>query len=101
MEAWRTDTLEGLHKAGDEPQASDLAAFLDTADLTLNAVQGVFDVAKVHTKHAPAVRDLTELFLHFAPLDKELTPEEVLQAATAVPLLTSAVKPTLDGKAKL
>jgi len=95
MDTFRSETLETLHKAGDEPEATELLSYLETMEQAFADVKMVLQDAKEHVRHAPGPMELAEIFRSIAPLDKELNPEQVLQAACKVPLLPHILKATV------
>jgi hypothetical protein len=95
MDKFRSETLETLHQAGDEPEATELLSYLETMEQAFADVRMLLQDVKGHVRHAPEPHKLAEIFRSLAPLDKELNPGQVLQAATKVPLLPHVVKATV------
>lgn len=90
MSEFRRETLEALHRGGDEPEATRLLSYLDSCELALMGAQEILDAATPKLHNAPTVRQLAEIFQKLAPLDAELTAEQLLQATAEVPLIPSA-----------
>jgi len=89
-ETWRKETLEMFHKSGDEPEATELASYLDTVELAFQRADAIRDESKSFMKNAPSVRALAELFTQATRLDKDITVEQALNLAPKIPLGPSA-----------
>jgi len=101
LEEFRCDTLEVLHKAGDEMEATDLLSCTCAGENALAAAQAVFDDSKDELQQAPSVRFLAQLFNEHSPMDGELTKTQILQVAAKVPLGPSSyLKAALSGSDK-
>jgi len=97
MDAFRRDTLDMLHKCGDELEATELLAYLEVVELAFVGAQAALDSSRMYNLHAPTVQQLADLFSRFAHLDKEMDASQFLQAAAELPLAPSArVKATLN-----
>lgn len=93
LEAFRVETLEGMHKCGDEPEATELLSHLSIAEAVLLDAQTALDAAGGKCQHAPRVYNLVEIFTAFVPLDCELqSKESVFQALCAVPIVPTAAR---------
>merc|ERR1712217_756868 len=98
MESWRKDTLEMLHKSGDEPEATDLLSYLDTVDLSFQRAASLKEESKAFMVHAPSITALAEIFSQSAPLDKDVTASQILEFAPKIPLGPTAELKAFVGK---
>jgi hypothetical protein len=83
---FRSEILEVLHKAGDEPEATDLTSRTIVAENALASAQATFEHSQGHLKNPPGVKFLAELFNKVSPMDGELTPAQLLQTLPQVPI---------------
>lgn len=101
METFRGETLEHLHRSGDEPEATDLLSFCTSVENYLNAAHETFDVSKPHCAYAPNVSELAEIFARFVPLDCEMDMDLLAKSLRDVPVGPSAaVFASLSGGGK-
>jgi hypothetical protein len=91
LENFRGQTLEDMHKCGDETEATELLSFLSGAEAMLLLAQGAIEAAGTKCQNAPGVYSLVEIFTTLAPLDGELQGSEAaFQALCSVPILPAA-----------
>jgi len=96
MDAFRKDTLEVLHKSGDEPEATELLSYASCVELAFMAAETMRVASVSYNRHAPSVRRLAEVFAKYAPLDQEIDADQVCAAAIEVPIAPlAALKATL------
>jgi len=93
---FRFDTLEVLHRSGDEKEATDLISCLAAGEDALASAQLTFDQARHDLRSPPSVELLAQLFNEHSPMDAELTRTQLLQILPRVP-----VGPTKDVEAGL
>jgi hypothetical protein len=93
---FRAETLEVLHKAGDEKEATELISCVIVAENEISMAEGALKESEQYLKNPPSVRSLAEIFNKLSPLDGELTMDQLLQACRLVP-----VGPERDIKAAL
>jgi len=93
---FRSDTLEGLHRAGDEQEATDLTSCTTAGENALAAAQSSFEEAKGELRDPPSVRALAELFNEYSPMDGELNKDQLFDLLPKVPL-----GPSLDVQVSL
>mmetsp|Transcript_42242 Transcript_42242/g.74068 ORF Transcript_42242/g.74068 Transcript_42242/m.74068 type:complete len:587 (+) Transcript_42242:70-1830(+) len=86
LEQFRSETLEMLHKSGDEPDATELLSYLTTVENMIQGAQAALDTSKSYCTLAPTVSQLADIFARFAPLDGELTFEQLPGPLSAVPI---------------
>lgn len=91
-------TLEILHKAGDEPNATGLASHLAFADSFYSAAQDAFNECQSYCKNVPDVRVLALAFNSAAPIEGELNPDELVKVLALVPVgPSSSIRATISG----
>jgi len=83
---FRSETLEVLHKAGDEKEATDLASCTTIGEDALAAAQFTFEQSKQVLRNPPSVRFLAELFNEHSPMDGEVSKEQMLRILPKVPI---------------
>jgi len=81
---FRSETLEVLHKAGDEREASDLLSYSTAAEDALAVAQAALEQSELSSP--PTVRFLAELFNEQVPMDGELSKNQLLQILPSVPI---------------
>lgn len=84
LSEFRSETLEVLHKAGDESEASDLLSYTTASENAIAAAQAAFELSEC--KNAPSVRSLAELFNAHIPMDGELSRTQLSQILCRVPI---------------
>jgi hypothetical protein len=98
---FRSETLDMLHKTGDEKEATELLACVTAAEDAMAVAQAAFDdsVRNAHPKNPPSVKYLAELFNELSPMDGELTLDQMLQILPRVPVGPAKdVKLSLQGE---
>jgi hypothetical protein len=93
---FRVETLEVLHKAGDEKEATELISCMVDAENTMSAAESAFRESEHLLKNPPSVKSLAVIFNRFSPMHEELSVDQLLQALRAVP-----VGPSRDVRASL
>lgn len=81
---FRSETLELLHKAGDEKEASDLLSYSTAAENALAAANATFEQSGLSSP--PNVKILAELFNEHAPMDGELSKTQLFAILSRVPI---------------
>jgi hypothetical protein len=81
---FRAETLEVLHKAGDEKEATDLHSCTTASENILAAVHMIHMQSR--NQSAPSVRALAELFNEHSAMDGELTKKQLLKILPRVPI---------------
>jgi len=86
LDEFRSETLEVLHLAGDEREATDLLSCTTSAENALAAAQATLDASSKLLKNPPSVKFLAELFNEHSALDGEVTKERLQQMLPKVPI---------------
>jgi len=81
---FRSETLEVLHKSGDESEASDLLSYTTASENAIAAAQAAFEMSEC--KSAPSVRSLAQLFNEHVAMDGELSRNQLSQILCRVPI---------------
>lgn len=86
LEQFRSETLEPMHRDGDEPDATELVSYLEVAENALASAKELYTTMLPTTKRPPSVPELSCIFNDFAPLDGELTEDQLFEALRRVPI---------------
>lgn len=86
LEDFRRGTLDALHRAGQDPAATDLTAYLEFVESAFVAGQSAKDQQQAYCPNAPTVLQLAELFGDLAPLDGKMLLSHLPHICAQVPL---------------
>lgn len=81
---FRSETLEVLHKAGDETEASDLLSYSTAGENALAAANATLEQSELNSP--PSVSSLAELFNEHSPMDGELSKTQLFEILSRVPI---------------
>jgi hypothetical protein len=100
LDTFRVETLDALHQAGDEKEATELVSCARVAENALSAAQVAFEESRHHLLSPPSVSFLAGIFNNFASMDGELSFDQLLQALRRVPVGPEReINATLSSKA--
>lgn len=86
LDEFRSETLEVLHKAGDEEEATELLSCTCVAENALAVAHAALDEAKSGMRDPPSVHLLAELFNKHSPMDGEISKSQLLELLAEVPI---------------
>jgi hypothetical protein len=83
---FRSETLELLHKSGDEQEATDLLSCTVSGENALSASHAALAGSRGQLKNPPSVEFLARFFNEVSPMDGELTMDQLLRILPKIPI---------------
>mmetsp|Transcript_8094 Transcript_8094/g.14925 ORF Transcript_8094/g.14925 Transcript_8094/m.14925 type:complete len:661 (+) Transcript_8094:71-2053(+) len=83
---FRSTVLTTMHISDAQPDATALYLFTAGVEQRFAESQVALQILQGYCYHAPSISDLAKIFIRFAPLDGELSAEQMLQALPLVPV---------------